>query len=761
MKTAYWFGYGGSSVVLDPLRPIIKKEGFSLVTIHEWETADIKWNRSTWLDELKKADLIVLPANYKIQPAKSNTRLTQALSLGKPVICSPLDAYLRVQSETPGCCLIASTDEEWEICLKMVRDDEKLCKSLSEKALIAAQKYSIKEISKKWISALNVLDKTDIIIPTYNNLVCLQQCIESIRSCTTNLYNIIVVNNGSNKSVSDYLDKQGDITHIKKERMNFAQAINVGINESTSKYVCILNDDVIVSNNWLGKMIEACDDNVGAVGVLSNCDKGWLHNYNITINEIELKPGIHKPGFIEPNFIYQYKSEFNEIHERDWIAFYCTLIPREVIQKIGLLDQQSFSNSGEDVDYCFRIKKLGYKIVQNFNSFVFHYGAVGRRIVEQENFDEYHEKDRLNQVRLIEKLNKKTVVLYSGPSWEKWDYKNLTSGIGGSESWQIYLAKEFASLGYRVINFTDCQSESTDGSVRYIPFTSFPEFIGYNWIDYFVCSRTTDPFRLPIRAGKKIVMIHDIWLSNKNEVPYVEHVDKFCVLSEWHKDFVNQHHKIDKDKLLITANGIDLKRFEKKIERHPYRLHWSSSLDRGLDTLIYLFDFIKLNVPEAELHIFYGTENWEKTAISKPDEFAKIETIKKAMDKPGIFYHGRVGQEQLAEEQLRASLWAYPTDFEETFSITAIECQAAGVPVVASNYAGLRTTVDDSGILVGSGIKGEPRTRDFRLNFLRNCVEVLNNRLVWDTWSKKGLENAQKYTWSKVASQWVNEIFLL
>lgn len=761
MKTAYWFGYGGSTKVLEPLMSIIQETGFKLVTIHEWDSADIKWNRATWLNELKKADIIVLPANYKIQPAKSNTRLSQALSLGKPVICSPLDSYLRIYKEFPDCCLIADTLDDWKTCLEKLRDDEELCKKLSEQALRAAQKYSLEEIGKKWISVFNSLDKTDIIIPTYDNLICLKQCIESIRVCTTSLYNIIVVNNGLNKEVDDYLKTQNDVFYFKENRMNFAQAINVGLRNSTSRYICLLNDDVIVSDNWLEKMLETCKDNIGVVGPLSNCDFSWLHHYNIIINDVELKPGIHSPGFMEPDYIHKYKSPYDEVIEREWIAFYCTLIQREVVNTIGFLDEISFSNSGEDVDYCSRVRKAGYKIFQNYNSFVFHYGGVSRRIIEKENFNSYHELDKMNRVHLVEKLNKKTVVLYSGPGWEKWDYKNIDQGgIGGSETWQVHMSKEFSNLGFRVLNFNDCLCETTDGLVRYIPYTKLPEYIEYNWFDYFVCSRTTEPFRLPIRASKNIVMIHDIWISKQNTVQYHEKVDKFCVLSEWHKNFVAQHHGLDKERLFIVSNGINLDRYKTKVERNPYRLHWSSSLDRGLDTLLYLFDFIKLNVPQVELHIYYGTDNWEKLAVHKPQEQQKIESIKKAMDKPGVFYHGRVGQEQLAKEQLRSALWAYPTDFEETFSITAIECQAAGVPIVASNYAGLRTTVNNTGLLIGSGLKGESYTRDFRLEFTRKCIKLLKDKNFWEEWSQKGLENAQKYSWANVAKQWVKEIFI-
>ncbi|MDD5649644.1 MAG: glycosyltransferase family 4 protein [Candidatus Nanoarchaeia archaeon] len=371
----------------------------------------------------------------------------------------------------------------------------------------------------------------------------------------------------------------------------------------------------------------------------------------------------------------------------------------------------------------------------------------------------YKEEDTSNHKYLEEKWSKKTIVFFSGPSWEKWDHRNVDqNGIGGSETWQVMISRELSKLGYRVINFNDCQEEIDDGLVKYFPYSRLHNFIEYNYVDYFISSRTTEPFRLKIRSNKKIVICHDIWLSSQNQVAYQEKVDKFLVLSEWHKNFVHQHHGISLDKLIMTSNGVDLKRFEKQIERHPYRLMYSSSLDRGLDVLLYLFDFIKVNVPELELHIFYGLDNWIKSAQHRPGEKEKIEAIQKAMNKPDVFYHGRVGQDQLAEEWLKSSLWAYPTDFEETNCITAIEAQAAGLPVLATNYAGLRTTVGNSGILLGNGNKGEANTREFRIEFASKCISLLKDRALWKEWSEKSLENAKKYSWANIAKQWVEQI---
>lgn len=760
----------------EDLRPMIEELGMELFTIHEHGNADIQWNKDTWFKHLKKADIIIAPANYKKQPAKSANRVTQALSLGKSVVCSPLPAYLEVAKKHPGSFLIADTPEEWKERLTLLKNTPSFREQLEKRALEAAKDYSIDVIGQKWVELFKEIGPkeplVDIVIPTYKNLRGLKLCLDSIRECTEIPYNLIIVDNGNDEEMHKYLEGQKDVNYIRKEGLNFAQAVNAGLKAVTSKYAMILNDDVIVSRGWLKNMVEACDweefeefeactEEIGAVGLLSNCDFGWLHQNSINIGGVELLPGTNTFEQIEPIIpqIYEYKSEKPEIKEQEWVAFYATLIPREVIEKVGYLDE-SFTNSGEDFDYCKRIHKMGYNIIQTYKSFVFHMGAVSRKILESEDHGSYHKADDSTQAYLKTKYAKETVILYSGPSWEKWSFENVErGGIGGSEIWQISLAREFYKLGYRVLNFCDTpEKEMWDGDIQYIHYSHFPEFVDQNYIDYFISSRTTDSLKLPVRAGKIYVMIHDIFMLSPKDQLFQEKVDKYCVLSQWHWDFVKNHHGItDDNKMFLTSNGIYFDRYDNRdIKRHPYRMFWSSSLDRGLDTLLYLFDFIKKEIPELELHVYYGMETWKKSVKQKNDEngLKKIKEIEEGMKKPGIHYHGRVNQKELAEAQLSCSLWAYPTDFEEVFAITAIEAQRARIPVVTSNYAGLRTTLGDSAVMIGNGTKGQSYTKDYREKFVEECVSFLKDKEKRESWIEKGLKNTERFSWQQTALNW-------
>ena len=274
--------YGGNSGLAEDLRPMISGLEMELFTVHEWDNADVKWERSTWLEHYRQADIAICPANYKIQPAKSANRLTQAMSLGKPVICSPLSAYLDVAEKFPGTFLIASTPEEWRAHLQLLRDDKALREELGKKAQEASRAYSIDAIGNKWIDVLHEKnsDPIDIIITVYNNVEYLKLCLESISRNTDIPHNIIISDAGSNDETWTFLKslKNVKVVGAANVRRNYSETCNVGIKTSTSDFFVILNSDVIVSKGWLSNMLNKMkkDNTIGACGVLSNCDKGWL-----------------------------------------------------------------------------------------------------------------------------------------------------------------------------------------------------------------------------------------------------------------------------------------------------------------------------------------------------------------------------------------------------------------------------------------------------------------------------------------------------
>ena len=206
----FWFGYGGSSWMAEKMREMIEDDlGMKLNTIHEHPDADLPYSVDTVYDLLKKADIIIVPANFRRQPCKSNNRLTQAMAMSKPVVCDPMPSYLPIVINEQNA-LITNTgaDAEWRYSLKRLRDDSDLRKLLSLKGYESSQEYSLNKIASKWVNALIPLinegnksvaqidtDHIDVVIPTKNNLEILDECLKSFKNSTLT-ETIYIIDNG-------------------------------------------------------------------------------------------------------------------------------------------------------------------------------------------------------------------------------------------------------------------------------------------------------------------------------------------------------------------------------------------------------------------------------------------------------------------------------------------------------------------------------------------------------------------------------------
>lgn len=796
---------GGNIVISEFLRPIAESLGMDFLTMSEWKEHDILWKKETWLEEIEKSDVVVCVSRHQEQPAKSANRAVQAMALGKPVLASPLPAYQAVISHG-ATGFICTSENDWKTALARLADPE-LRKKIGTAAKASVAEYSIQTVGSKWADFLKSRarkncqpPKVDIIIATLDNLEYLKPCIESIRKATDWPHNIIVVSSGTKPETIAWIKAQPDVIHhISPVRLHFSAANNVGLSIAKESYVCLLNDDTIVGKGWLNALMhEAMKPGVGAVGPFSNCDRGWLHDETIMAGGRSLVPAMTMEDLAEVIPQIQDYRHAKQVVDRKWVAFYCTLLPREALDKVGKLDE-GFLSGDEDVDYCKRLRDAGFRIVQTLDSWVFHFGGKTRKKADETDHERHQREDQANHAYFIKKwgvypgdtefrnqlvgavepkaavpppaaprqVDKRPVFcLFTGEAWESWCPASIDQGgIGGSETATIYTARDFHRLGYRSIVIGDCKDrEGAYDGVEYLHHTKLDQVLKTVEFDLFVSSRRADVFwphgARRIRARKKACVVHDIWLSQDGGADLgQDQVDRYFVLSPWHRDFFLNHHRgVDPAKVVISRDGIDLARFDQKVRKDPGRMVYSSSADRGLDVLLDCMPEIRSRVPHANLHVFYGFDNWEKACRLRKNvqEIAWMESIKARLDDPGVTYHGRVGQTQLAKEMLRAEICCYPTYFTETFAISMVEQMAAGNPIVTSDLAALATTVGSAGIL----LKGNPRDEGYKREFIAEIVQLLTNKNKWAEYSRRSLEKAKTYSWTGIADEWLKLVGL-
>lgn len=198
-----------------------------------------------------------------------------------------------------------------------------------------------------------------IVICSYNQEKLLEECLSSLKNKTSykNYEVYLIDDSGRGKIAKNIKNKFGGIEIISnKKNLGFSKSNNIGIKkaikEYNPEYFILLNDDCkIIEKNWLKHIVETGekDKKIGIIGCNIRYPNGELQNIGGYIKKwrIELELSDNK----------------KEVFEVDHVMGACIVIKEEVINKVGLLDEQYSPYLLEDTDYCLRAKEKGWKIV--------------------------------------------------------------------------------------------------------------------------------------------------------------------------------------------------------------------------------------------------------------------------------------------------------------------------------------------------------------------------------------------------------------
>src|SRR5450830_1555303 len=197
-----------------------------------------------------------------------------------------------------------------------------------------------------------------VIVLAWNGLEVTRRCVESILEMTEHPgFEVVAVDNGSTDGTVEYLRSVVGIRLIENgKNLGFVGGNNVGIRSNTGDVVLLNNDTEIIQADWLTRMQElACSSpDVGIVGCrLVNGEGDLVHAG--TYMPVPSFWGQEYPG--DEKDIGQYVRD----REVESVIAACVYIKREVIEKIGPLDEDYFSYF-EDTDYCLKARESGYRV---------------------------------------------------------------------------------------------------------------------------------------------------------------------------------------------------------------------------------------------------------------------------------------------------------------------------------------------------------------------------------------------------------------
>lgn len=202
-----------------------------------------------------------------------------------------------------------------------------------------------------------------IIIVNINNCKLLEECLTSIKKSTHKItYEVIVVDNastdGSREMIRNKFPKVVLITN--KENLGFSKANNLGLKIYQGRYTMLLNNDTIVKESALDRMVEFMDNHpeAGACGAK-------LLNVDGTIQR--------QGGLLGKKF-WQAKEPTTV----NFVLGAALLVRKEVIDQVGIMDDNLFFYN-DDLDWCLSIRKAGYKIYFLPQAEIIHYGGYSSK----------------------------------------------------------------------------------------------------------------------------------------------------------------------------------------------------------------------------------------------------------------------------------------------------------------------------------------------------------------------------------------------
>lgn len=216
-----------------------------------------------------------------------------------------------------------------------------------------------------------------VVILNWNGQAFLEQFLPSVVANSGDAQ-IVVADNGSTDNSVEFLKENYPNIElvINAENGGFAKGYNDALKNIKNELYVLLNSDIEVTPNWLGPLSEMMQDKS-----IAGCQPKVLSFHNKLLFEHAGASG----GFIDHNYfpfcrgrffdhVEEDKGQYNDNIEVFWATGACMVIRSEVFHKAGGFDEDFFAHM-EEIDLCWRVKKMNMKFMVCPASTVYHVGG--------------------------------------------------------------------------------------------------------------------------------------------------------------------------------------------------------------------------------------------------------------------------------------------------------------------------------------------------------------------------------------------------
>ena len=239
------------------------------------------------------------------------------------------------------------------------------------------------------------------VILTWNSEKHVESCIESIVHCKEIDPIIRVVDNGSSDTTSAILRRLSDeyvevCPMFLDENLGNTVSRNIALQKLTEMddYVCVLDSDTVVNEQALLRLVKVLNDDhsIGIVGPTMSDSLGVVQQSGRNLPTLGIKLAKAFPCSVVQNKGVQLETPkspiLNHLQDVPYLISACWLVPSRVFEIVGLFDEHIFY-APEDVDWCVRVSKAGYRIVRCWDAQIVHeYQRIStKRFFSKMNFE--------------------------------------------------------------------------------------------------------------------------------------------------------------------------------------------------------------------------------------------------------------------------------------------------------------------------------------------------------------------------------------
>jgi len=222
------------------------------------------------------------------------------------------------------------------------------------------------------------MEKVAVVILNWNGIKYLKDFLPFVIKYTTSAQIIVADNNSTDNSVEFVRTNFPTVQLITfKENNGFCLGYNKALALINAEYYVILNSDVEVTKNWLPPLLQLMEADK-SIAACQPKIKSW-HNKKLFEYAGAAGGYIDKYGY--PfcrgrvfDTLEEDEGQYNDTKQVFWASGACLLIRAECFAKTGGFDELFFAHM-EEIDLCWRLNRMGFKIIACGKSEVFHVGG--------------------------------------------------------------------------------------------------------------------------------------------------------------------------------------------------------------------------------------------------------------------------------------------------------------------------------------------------------------------------------------------------